>query len=258
MRALHKDKRQRYQSARELQQALHHYMNLSRMSVSKFQAAEFLDSVLVMEESDSGPDRPMGMGREEFRADESSMIFKPGDKLIIPPLPLTTTPKSSPGPSPLPPSSGLTWGQIRLPTPRKRPSSTPVQAPRKTTPFAIPDDVLDDPLRPGLLDRQTRRGQPPRIPHKRIRHHPPRTGGSSAGTRPHAPLARPPGPRAPRVRSARQTPPGPRHLPPALLRRPQAAGGRLTRHPALSRPQDQGRHHRAAAPAAGGRGGGRP
>ena len=78
MRALRRDLRKRYQSARQLQQALIQYTQERYEQVTTFEAAEFLASVLdpsqqrppVRDESDREP-----MRRQDFDIGEDSVIF---------------------------------------------------------------------------------------------------------------------------------------------------------------------------------------
>ena len=76
LKALHKDRNQRYQSASELQQELIAHMKRMHMDVSRLQASEFLQS-LVQRAAPGGPQQALGAG--DFRPDESSLIFVSGD-----------------------------------------------------------------------------------------------------------------------------------------------------------------------------------
>ncbi|MEC9399912.1 MAG: protein kinase, partial [Myxococcota bacterium] len=77
MQALHKNPRQRFQSARRLQAAIVQYMRHKYKPVTKFEAAEFLASVLSLGEpmQSRGPSPDDSLRREEFSADEASLIF---------------------------------------------------------------------------------------------------------------------------------------------------------------------------------------
>ena len=134
MKALHKNPRQRFQTARRLQAALVHYMRQRYRPVTKFEAAEFLQSALELSTPTVSPQD--SLLRDDFGVDEDSIIFDASAFAMGEPS----------GFNPFP-EAGF-QGEEENPFANSS-EATYVYTPGDNNPFAIPDH-LDEETSPNL------------------------------------------------------------------------------------------------------------